>query len=292
MSYVLSTKKMEVMLKEGYTKSSMASELGISEEDLEDDLKKMYHEDTLAKINRRFKSNEKKAKRTRSTENVMPQETKVNESYTAEFIPAPEVAIDSFSLTVDDDIVNLDDVLTQIEDKTAQLNTLERRHQTSASNRSSIMNRICAKEKELLRLQNTVNQIQNELETMIAEFNAEATKMAELNNQKAKVELELEALQSKRAELETLYILVYSNGEIEINNEAILPEQIPENWEEIYHSFYGNEILDSLTGFAQKSLAKFFALLKVLPKNRKQDICFENNDMQAAFETLKGGILS
>ena len=318
----LTAKKVEVMIKNKLDKPGMAKELGMSVEELECEFKKLYHEDTLAKIYRRIKANEKLKKSHSSApalsqvENTtltlgevatksptlaqvtsdvptLAQAASDESTLVQDLTPTDDVETEVIALSYEvADNLSIEEVQASIDDKTTQLSSLERKHQLSASNRSAIKSRITAKKNELEKMLNRVSVIKHEVDALVSEFDSEEAKMKEFSLQIAQTRNAIDKLTERRSELETLLILVYSDGRIEINNELFPSKDIPTTWEDIYQGFYGNEVLDALTGFEQKNLAKFFALLRVLPSNRKQDICFENNDMQAAYEVLKGGILN
>ena len=297
----ITPKKVEVMIKNHFDKQAMANELGLSLEEVDAELHKIYTGKAYKDICSRLKANEKMAKKLHPAPTSKTEETEVDPKATAEEAETVakievETDVDSVEesgvpLTLESCDLSLEDVLSSIADKQSQLISLEQRHQKSASTRQSIRNRIDVKKKELLRLQESMRKVQSDVEALISEYKAEEVRMLDFNSQMSEIKADLDQLEAQRIELETLSILVYKDGKIEINNEEFEQEQIPDEWTFIYHSFYGKEELDALTGFEQKNLAKFFALLKVLPKGRKQDICFESNDMQAAFELLKGGII-
>ena len=294
----LTPKKLEVLIKNHYDHKAVAEKYGISLDDLDSELRKIFTGKAYKDINARLKSNEKMAKKlhlaAENDSNPDESEAKAtDEEETATDVKSEEVNIlpDTPRLSLEPCNITLDDVISSIAEKQGELVRLEKMHDSSASVRQSIRNRINAKKNELLRLQDSVKKIQLDVDELLHEFEAEEVKMKDFNMQMSEVKTELEQLESQRVELETLSILFYKDGRIEINNEEIGQDQIPEDWTFIYHRFYGKDEVDSLTGFELKNLAKFFALLKVLPNGRKQDICFESNDVEAAFELLKGGIL-
>lgn len=274
---MVNCKEVEVALKNNHDMESMAADYGISVEELESDLHRIYHEDTYKKIKRRFKRNEKKRHKIESE--VETQSEVVSIVDTTEVSDAVELCSDS-----------LDEIEKDIKEKESELNKLEIQHQEAMSIRNQLQSRFQFRYDELLKLQNKVRQIKIELDNWTTEFDLQEVKMKELTSKIAEVRESIGLLESKKEKMTNLSIFVYSDGRVEVNNEPV--KSFPDTWQQIYHDFYGNDVLDSLTGFEQKQLAKVLAKLKDLLVGRKIDVIFESNDMQAAFEELKGGILS
>ena len=294
MGAILTPKKVEVMIKNHHNRNTMAEELGLTVEDLDSELRKLYTNKAYADISRRLKANEKLAKKFHSLEAeddaVAEAEAKAktevkenNEIQIVFFEPQKVLEADKAKAPS-----TLEEVLEAIEEKRADLNNLERKHQKSVAVRNNIRNRIEAKKSELLKLQERVQQIQQSLEECIAEFDKEEKNMKHYNVLISSTSAELDGLIAQKKELEKISIWVFSEG-MEIDNQKVL--EYPDEWEKIYRDFYGNEALDLLTGFEQKYLAKVFALLKTLKPETKFEIMFESDDMFKAYESLKGGIL-
>ena len=264
MSARLTPKKVEVMLKNHYCLKTLAEEMDMSKEDATSELEKIYNSKALSDIMRRLKANEKAAKKVRTAKQEDPVEV-----------------VDQAS-----DIPNRDDEIAEIDNSIRvvknDLDSLEQKHQQAASKRNSLKNRILSSKDELVRMQAKIELIEKRIEETIEEYNLEGEKMQELTSKISEYSNELSNLEEKKEALSRVSILVYSDGQLEVNEQLV--SDIPADWEEIHKGLFGNEAIDGLTGMEAKQLAKVMSFIRHLDKD--YEICFESNDMQAAFNAL------
>ena len=283
---MLDTKKMHVSIKNNKTAAEIMKELNISSEDeFEHELRLTYtSEASYGRIKRALEKNEKlKGKRkTASKTATEDQESKVNETVDVVDAETPE-STETISVPAENP-TTLEEVMVKIDETIANLNGWERKHKNAFSNRVQIRSRLEVKKSQLLKLEESVKLIIKEVESLRVEYNAEEAHMKEYTELINSAKSELIDLNTKREALETLFILIYPDG-IEINNEMF--DQVPESWEHVYEKIRDDERLDFLRVKEQKTLAKFIALQWVLPAERKQELCFDSSEMEAAYELIK-----
>ena len=282
---MLDTKKVHLMAKAKKTSKEIMKEFDIdSEEDFEKELRAAYtSQQSYGKITRLLDQNDKlrkkenKRKKT-ETEAETEAETETETKTETEIISGSELEIEP------ENPETLEEVLSQIDETNANISTWERKHQTAFSNRAQIRSRLNVKKNQLLKLEESVKLIEKEVENLRKEYNEEESHMKEFNALIASAKADLERLNSKRETLETLFILVYTDS-IEINSEPI--KQVNDSWEKVYEKLRNDERFDFLRVVEQKTLAKFLSLQWILPKERKQELCFDSSDMETAYELVK-----
>lgn len=267
---MITPKKMEVYLKMHYSSDSIAREFGITESDLDYELRKIYGSKAYEDIQKRLRANNKKAKKLRKPKH---DESNIIVFAEAETTTATEENISKPSK---------EDILVEIGKKKARIIELEQEHLKSSSRRKEIKNSLVNKKQELLTLQKQVQSIQKEVSKMLKDYTSEEEAMqkitAEINQHKD----ELSSLEEQYEELCMVSIFAYSNGSIEVDD--CLLEEDPEGWIEIYQKFYGKDFLDNLTGAQVKQLAKILSYTKTL--EHKFEICFESEEAQKVYENL------
>ncbi|MBP3256226.1 MAG: hypothetical protein J6M60_07080 [Clostridia bacterium] len=277
---MLDTKKMHMMLKENKTSAEIMEKFSISsEEEFEKELRQSYTSpSSYGKITRMLEKNDKMKRKKKSEDPITSGEVENVISQEPVICAGPALEIEP------ENSETLEKVLSKIDETLSNIAILESKHKLSFSNRAQIRNRLDSRKKQLQNLEETINHIMKEVELLREDYETEESKMKTYNELIASAKEELDKLNSKRETLETLFILIYADS-IEINNEAI--DQIPDSWEQVYEKLRNDDRLDYLRVIEQKTLAKFLALKLVLPKNRNQEICFDSNEMEAAYDLVK-----
>ena len=277
MAALFTPKKMEVMLKNHLGSLEIAEELGISPESLDLELHKIYTSSkSFGDIQRRIRSNDKKSRKNSVKHPKFDDATsKSNHSITVNESDTLDTKTISTSET-------LDDVLSLIEKKQADLTNIERKHQAAVTKRTNLRNRLLNSKDELLKLQDRVSVIQSRINEILNEYEIEGQRMRDISLNISKCSDELKELQVKRDELSKISIYAYSNGKIEVNDSEVT--DFPDEWKDVHQELFGLDILDDLTGSQIKQIAKLLAYTRTLES--KFDICFEAEDMQTIFESL------
>ena len=158
MAALFTPKKMEVMLKNHLGSLEIAEELGISPESLDLELHKIYTSSkSFGDIQRRIRSNDKKSRKNSVKHPKFDDATsKSNHSITVNESDTLDTKTISTSET-------LDDVLSLIEKKQADLTNIERKHQAAVTKRTNLRNRLLNSKDELLKLQDRVSVIQSRI---------------------------------------------------------------------------------------------------------------------------------
>lgn len=258
----LTTKAMEIKLKNGWGIERFMQELDISEEQFESELRRMYtSEKSFGEIINRLRSNDKRLNKLKK--------------------PKKAPTVHAESQTVPEE-VTIENVSSLLEATSAKLSELQQKHKESISRKASLIS-------ERLKLEREIQFLNKSIADIIETCEEETLKQNGIKQEIKKCSNELAELSEKRKELIKVIIFVNSNGSIEANDNLLSDSDFSEEWMELYKSFYNTDtfsfnLLDSITGAQAKQLAKLLTYIKNL---EVYEVCFDSPELEEVYNKLK-----
>lgn len=297
----ISAKTVKMKLKNHWTVSDFLENYGVSEDELMELLRDLFHGD-IGEIKRDLKQNEvlkKSAKKKDNTETNEP-ETKIEaaEIQGAEAVETQEEKISNKNEKADIEegaevkMVQEQEkklkLLTEEQEKAATLQqniiALEVNHDELISRKKVIQTQELPKLKAVLEdYKNKIQETQVQVISLNDELNEIVGKVSEANETLAKKRAMLQALEEEIQALSTVDIFVYASGDIEVSacTEIKIPEDSAVDWIGVASS--NTSLCKEMTIGQIQSVAKVIEIGKEL---KSWQTVFENDACQKLFDSL------
>ena len=297
----ISAKTVKMKLKNHWTVSDFLENYGISENELMELLRDLFHGD-IGEIKRNLKQNEvlkKSAKKKDNTETNEPEaKIEAAEIQGAEAVETQEEKISDKNEKADIEegaevkMVQEQEkrlkLLTEEQEKAATLQqniiALEVNHDELISRKRVIQTQELPKLKAVLEdYKNKILEIQVQVISLNDELNEIVGKVSEANETLAQKRAMLQALEEEIQALSTVDIFVYASGDIEVSacTEIKIPEDSAVDWIGVASS--NTSLCKEMTIGQIQSVAKVIEIVKEL---KSWQTVFENDACQKLFESL------
>lgn len=297
----ISAKTVKMKLKNHWTVSNFLENYGISEDELMELLRDLFHGD-IGEIKRDLKQNEvlkKSAKKKDNTETNEP-EAKIE---AAEIQGAEAVETQKEKISDKNEKADIEEgaevkmvqeqekklkLLTKEQEKAATLQqniiALEVNHDELISRKKVIQTQELPKLKAVLEdYKNKIQETQVQVISLNDELNEIVGKVSEANETLAQKRAMLQALEEEIQALSTVDIFVYASGDIEVSacTEIKIPEDSAVDWIEVASS--NTSLCKEMTIGQIQSVAKVIDIGKEL---KSWQTVFENDACQKLFDSL------
>lgn len=297
----ISAKTVKMKLKNHWTVSDFLENYGISEDELMELLRDLFHGD-IGEIKRDLKQNEvlkKSAKKKDNTETNEPEaKIEAAEIQGAEAVETQEEKISNKNEKADIEegaevkMVQEQEkklkLLTEEQEKAATLQqniiALEVNHDELISRKKVIQTQELPKLKAVLEdYKNKIQETQVQVISLNDELNEIVGKVSEANETLAKKRAMLQALEEEIQALSTVDIFVYASGDIEVSacTEIKIPEDSAVDWIGVASS--NTSLCKEMTIGQIQSVAKVIEIGKEL---KSWQTVFENDACQKLFDSL------
>ena len=297
----ISAKTVKMKLKNHWTVSDFLENYGISEDELMELLRDLFHGD-IGEIKRDLKQNEvlkKSAKKKDNTETNEPEaKIEAAEIQGAEAVETQEEKISDKNEKADIEegaevkMVQEQEkklkLLTEEQEKAATLQqniiALEVNHDELISRKKVIQTQELPKLKAVLEdYKNKIQETQVQVISLNDELNEIVGKVSEANETLAKKRAMLQALEEEIQALSTVDIFVYASGDIEVSacTEIKIPEDSAVDWIWVVSS--NTSLCKEMTIGQIQSVAKVIEIGKEL---KSWQTVFENDACQKLFDSL------
>lgn len=297
----ISAKTVKMKLKNHWTVSDFLKNYGISEDELMELLRDLFHGD-IGEIKRDLKQNEvlkKSAKKKDNTETNEPEaKIEAAEIQGAEAVETQEEKISDKNEKADIEegaevkMVQEQEkklkLLTKEQEKAATLQqniiALEVNHDELISRKKVIQTQELPKLKAVLEdYKNKIQETQVQVISLNDELNEIVGKVSEANETLAQKRAMLQALEEEIQALSTVDIFVYASGDIEVSacTEIKIPEDSAVDWIEVASS--NTSLCKEMTIGQIQSVAKVIEIGKEL---KSWQTVFENDACQKLFDSL------
>lgn len=297
----ISAKTVKMKLKNHWTVSDFLENYGISEDELMELLRDLFHGD-IGEIKRDLKQNEvlkKSAKKKDNTETNEPEaKIEAAEIQGAEAVETQEEKISDKNEKADIEegaevkMVQEQEkklkLLTEEQEKAATLQqniiALEVNHDELISRKKVIQTQELPKLKAVLEdYKNKIQETQVQVISLNDELNEIVGKVSEANETLAKKRAMLQALEEEIQALSTVDIFVYASGDIEVSacTEIKIPEDSAVDWIGVASS--NTSLCKEMTIGQIQSVAKVIEIGKEL---KSWQTVFENDACQKLFDSL------
>ena len=154
------------------------------------------------------------------------------------------------------------------------------------SRRAVLKNKLKEQHQQMKELTEQILQLQADFETTVSEWTSIGNEMKELSAQIAQKRTLLDAVRSEIDSLKKISIFVYSNGEIEFENQGSFDPTVDSSKvNEIFGNLIQNEAAECLTIKNIKQLAKLLAIVeKLKAEGLKFVIEFDEPTMKEVFD--------
>lgn len=297
----ISAKTVKMKVKNHWTVSDFLENYGISEDELMELLRDLFHGD-IGEIKRDLKQNEvlkKSAKKKDNTETNQPEaKIEAAEIQGAEAVETQEEKISDKNEKADIEegaevkMVQEQEkklkLLTEEQEKAATLQqniiALEVNHDELISRKKVIQTQELPKLKAVLEdYKNKIQETQVQVISLNDELNEIVGKVSEANETLAQKRAMLQALEEEIQALSTVDIFVYASGDIEVSacTEIKIPEDSAVDWIEVASS--NTSLCKEMTIGQIQSVAKVIEIGKEL---KSWQTVFENDACQKLFDSL------
>lgn len=297
----ISAKTVKMKVKNHWTVSDFLENYGISEDELMELLRDLFHGD-IGEIKRDLKQNEvlkKSAKKKDNTETNEPEaKIEAAEIQGAEAVETQEEKISDKNEKADIEegaevkMVQEQEkklkLLTEEQEKAATLQqniiALEVNHDELISRKKVIQTQELPKLKAVLEdYKNKIQETQVQVISLNDELNEIVGKVSEANETLAQKRAMLQALEEEIQALSTVDIFVYASGDIEVSacTEIKIPEDSAVDWIEVASS--NTSLCKEMTIGQIQSVAKVIEIGKEL---KSWQTVFENDACQKLFDSL------
>ena len=287
MKNLKSVKDLEIVIRKGYTLKTFSAELGISENELMNSIFQMYSSRKEAqRIVKAFRANEKLSRPAhKAPVVVVAAQEEVSDIQEPETVENHQEEMMSQSVSVHDILSSIasknEAMVGQLKEKSDALNALELQHESLEAKRAEIRDQFVEfrrQVQELLKKHKVLKEQIREADNVYKQLDEQ---MDTLNTPIAKLREEIDCLRSEMSKSMDSTVYVYMDGSIALGD-TIITEF--EGWKEIHHSFYGNELVDELTGVQLKQLSKLLVVVQALPE--APTLVFEDEVLQIVFEAI------
>ncbi len=285
----LTSKKLSVKLKHGYTLNNFIREYNCSKEDFQKFLKKNFSE---AACKRMFDRMEKNSKKTFSNHNSNEEILINSENVQNSFEPLTNNDEELEVLTASQSPAslnmkseNLKVLKAKEEQLRAEVISKETTHEALISKRRSLYKRLAKQKDLMLKLRELIKQRQKDVEEISQELIETSNELVALKASLASSKEELIEVKTNINELEKVSIFIYENGEIDTDDFLI---DFPETWNDIFDFILHNKVVEDLSIKQIKQLAKLLILTNILIQSHLEyELIFESEPVQKAFFLLE-----
>lgn len=262
--FKISTRQLEIGITKGKTIEDFSKQLGISEQEFSDFIRRNFYEEKQKDYFGRLERNRKNKLRKGGRHNM----AKADKGVAAEEVLEPEP--DQKEL-----------ISSEIETLRDELNSVEIHHKKLCSVRYEIRKTLVCYQGKLQEMLEAVKSFQQEVERLEGEINRTSNEMVEAN---LKIDELREQLSKKEAELEELQrktILVLDSGELEDEDGNAIEVS---GWEDLRNHLRTEVTLEDFTGKQLKAMAK---AIKLNGTEINVEYVFESDELETAYKTYE-----
>ena len=270
---IVTAKYLEEKLKKGQRMEDLTSELDTSEEEIITHIKNNFSDRVAKNYIRRLKSkkpsNKKKAEKDKE---VKPEVMESNTGETESKSPKTELEL----------------LLEKEEQMSNEICEKEVMHANIISRRSGLKNKLREQYSQIKELEQKISEILRDFNANADLSNSLGDEMRSLSAQIAEKRTQLDAVRSEIDSLKKISIFVYSNGEIEFENQGSFDPTIDSSKiSELFGTLVQNEVAECLTIKSIKQLAKVLVIVeKLQAENLKFEITFDETTMKEVFDIV------